>query len=69
MKIEKKTKRIKTCYIGNQDIYEWLSSDDGKGTIMPILLETCEEVINKELVEKSAVRIESIVRRTHQTFP
>ena len=29
-----KSKKVLTCYIGSQDIYEWVTSDDGKKTMM-----------------------------------
>ena len=61
-------KIVRTCYIGNQDPYEWLLSEDGKATVMPELLIGCEEILYTDVNEVRCVRIESFVRRKHNAF-
>lgn len=61
-------KRIRTCYIGHKDPYEWMLSDEGKSTVMPELLLGCEEILYKDVEEVRCVRIESFVRKKHNAF-
>ena len=56
----KNLKKVLTCYIGSQDIYEWVTSDDVKKTMMIILIEGCESIIDKDLEEKKVLVVESI---------
>lgn len=63
-----KSKKVLTCYIGSQDIYEWVTSDDGKKTMMPILIEGCESIIDKDLEEKKVLVVESIQKYASRRF-
>jgi hypothetical protein len=59
--------KVKTVYIGKTDIYEW-TQGVGKNTLMPILLDSCEELIKKKLEKKLAVRIEAEIRGNSKAF-
>jgi len=45
-----------TVHIGETDIFEW-TQGIGKAVLMPILLKVCEEVIDDNLKEKIAARV------------
>lgn len=64
MKYDKEN-RVMTCYIGNNDPHEWLTSSEGKAMVMPVLTKGCEELVDSNKDEKKVLRVESIVRRTH----
>lgn len=59
--------KIKTIYIGDRDIYSW-TMDEGKSTIMPILLEKSKELIENDLESKKALRVEAIIRGEKKAF-
>jgi len=59
--------KIKTIYIGDRDIYSW-TMDEGKSTIMPILLEQSKELIENDLESKKALRVEAIIRGEKKAF-
>lgn len=51
-----KEEQVFTVHIGETDIFEW-SQGIGKSILMPILLKVCKEVIDNELEEKIAARV------------
>ena len=63
-----KSKKALTCFIGGADIQEWVQSEEGKSTMMPLLIKGCEEVIDENLDEHMVLRIESFVRYIHKAY-
>ena len=45
-----------TVHIGETDIFEW-TQGIGKTILMPVLLEVCKEVIDSQVEEKIAARV------------
>ena len=54
-------KNILTIYIGNVDPQVWLQ-ETGKPILMPVLLETARDIIQNNLEEKQAARVETDLR-------
>jgi glutamyl-tRNA reductase len=60
-------RRVYTVYIGEKDPYDW-TINTGKNILMPIVLKTCEELIEEGLEKKQAVRVEANIRNTLKAF-
>jgi len=56
-----------TAYIGETDVFEW-TQGIGKHILMPILLKVCEQVIYNDLEEKTAARIEFLLRGKPKSY-
>lgn len=54
-------KNILTIYIGDVDPQVWLQ-ETGKPILMPVLLETARDIIQNNLEEKQAARVETNLR-------
>ena len=63
-----KPKKPLTCFIGGADIQELVQSEQGKSTMMPLLIKGCEEVVEHNLSEHMVLRIESFVRYIHKAY-
>lgn len=60
--------RVLTAFIGAQDIYEWVTSEDGRATMFPILMSGVEKTIEEDLEEHHVLRVESLVNYNMQKF-
>jgi len=62
-----KEEKVFTAYIGDTDIYEW-TMGVGKSILMPIMLETCKDILSNDLTEKQAARVEAQIRGKMKAF-
>jgi len=59
--------RLFVAYIGETDIYEW-SQGVGKTIMMPELLKACEKLVDEDLLEIKAVRVEAVIKGKKKSF-
>lgn len=60
--------KVFTAYIGDSDPQVWLQSGEGKSVLMPVLLKVSEEVVEDEIEEKHAARVEAQIRGKTKAF-
>jgi len=60
-------RRVYTAYIGDTDPYEW-TMYTGKPILMPVIFKTCKDIVEENLEEKQAARVEAVIRGNPKAF-